>query len=75
MIQHKKDSALPSLLYVTRKLGEVEGLISLQTDPDVDLVSVQKDLKRVYGKLVEEAGVELEPKGVEVYNSIGRDVS
>jgi len=32
MIQHQKDASLPSLLYVTRKLGEVEGMISMQAD-------------------------------------------
>ncbi|NQT62614.1 MAG: hypothetical protein HQ556_06610, partial [Candidatus Marinimicrobia bacterium] len=30
MIQLRKDAALPSLLSVTRKLGEVEGMISMQ---------------------------------------------
>lgn len=58
MIQAEKEAALPSLLYVTRKLGEVEGMSSLQTDPGEDLINVQKDLKRVYDKLVEEAGIE-----------------
>jgi len=31
--QLQKDSTLLSLLYVTRKLGEVEGMISMQVDP------------------------------------------
>jgi len=44
-IQHQKDAALQSLLYVTRKLGEVEGLISVQKPPDKALVRVQEELK------------------------------
>ena len=73
MVQHQKDATLPSLLYVTRKLGEVEGMISMQTDPGEALINVQKDLKRVYDKLVERADIELlaESEGVGV--SIGGD--
>jgi len=65
MIQHEKDATLPSLLYVTRKLGEVEGVISTQKDPDKALTGVQRDLKQLYDKLVGEAGIELlqESKG------------
>ena len=62
MIQHQKDAALPSLLYVSRKLGEVEGLISMQEDPDKALVTIQKDLKRLHDKLVEDAEIELLPE-------------
>jgi len=62
MIQHQKDAAFPSLLYVTRKLGEVEGLISMQPDPDEALVNVQSDFKRLYDKLVQDAGIELLPE-------------
>jgi len=58
MIQHQKDAILPSLLYVSRKLGEVEGLIFVQADPDKTLVDVQKDLNRLYDQLVEDAGIE-----------------
>jgi len=62
MIQGQKDSILPSLLYVTRKLGEVEGIISTQTDPDEDLVKVKEDFNSVYEKLVETAGIEQLPE-------------
>jgi len=62
MIQHQKDATLPSLLYVTRKLGEVEGLISMHKYPDTALVEVQKDFKCLYDKLVEDAGIELLPE-------------
>jgi hypothetical protein len=63
MIQHQKDAVLPSLLYVTRKLGEVDGMISMQNDPDKTLVDVQRDLNCLYNKLIEEAGVELLSEG------------
>jgi len=62
MIQHEKDATLPSLLYVTRKLGEVEGVISTQKDPDKALTGVQRDLKQLYDKLVDDAGVKLIPE-------------
>jgi len=62
MIQLNKDAALPSLLYVTRKLGEVEGMISMQEDPDKALVAIQGDLKRLHSKLVDDAGIELIPE-------------
>ena len=62
MIQHQKDATLPSLLYVTRKLGEVEGMISTQKDPDKALVSVQGDLKQLYDKMIEDAEIELLPE-------------
>jgi len=65
MIQLQKDATLPSLLYVTRKLGEVERVISTQKDPDKALAGLQRDLKQLYDKLVGEAGIELlqESKG------------
>ena len=44
---------------MTRKLGEVEGMLSMQAEPDEALISVKKDLSRVYEKLVEGAGIEL----------------
>ena len=71
MIQHEKDATLPSLLYVTRKLGEVEGVISTQKDPDKALAGVQRDLEQLYDKLVGEAGIELlqESKG----GGVGQD--
>ncbi len=62
MIQHQKNAALPSLLYVTRKLGEVEGMVSQQKNPDEALVGVREDLNSLYGKLVEDAGIELPPE-------------
>ncbi len=62
MIQLQKDTTLPSLLYVTRKLGEVEGMISTQKDPDKALAGVQRDLKQLYDKLVEAAGIGLLPE-------------
>jgi len=64
MLQQQKDATLPSLLYVSRKLGEVEGVISTQVDPDKALVGIQEDLNDVYDKLVEEAGIEQEPEGL-----------
>jgi len=76
MIQHQKDSTLPSLLYVTRKLDEVEGVISTQVDPDKALVAIQGDLKQLYDKLVDDAGVEpqLESKQVGGSHPIGGDI-
>jgi len=62
MIQLQKNAALPSLLYVSRKLGEVEGMISVQADPDKALVAIQGDLKRLHDKLFEDAGIELIPE-------------
>jgi len=62
IIQAEKDSILPSLLYVARKLGEVEGTISMQTDPDEDLVNVQKDFQGLYDNMVEGAGIEQLPE-------------
>ena len=59
MIQLQNESVLPSLINVTRKLGEVEGMISMQSDPSEDLLNAQQDFKRVYDKLLDEAGVEL----------------
>ncbi len=61
-IQSQKDSAIQSLLYVTRKLGEVEGAISMQADPDENLVNVQKDFQRLYDNMVERAGIEQLPE-------------
>jgi len=62
VIQNQKDSALQSLLYLTRKLGEVDGIISMQADPDESLVKVQKDFTRVCEKLVETVGIEQYPE-------------
>ncbi len=62
MIKHRKESSLPSLLYVARKLGEVEGMISIQKNPSKDLLNIQKDFKRVYDKLIDEAGIVLAPE-------------
>jgi hypothetical protein len=72
LIQNERDSMLPSLLYVTRKLGEVEGTISMQENPSENLVNVQKDFQRLYDKLVEKAGVEQLPESDR--GGIGRDV-
>ncbi len=62
MIQQQKEAALPSLLYVSRKLGEVEGILSVQSEPETALIAVQGDLKRLYDKLVDDAGIELGPE-------------
>jgi hypothetical protein len=59
--QLSKDSSFQSLLYVTRKLGEIEGMISMQTEPASTLIHVQNDLQRVYDKLAKEAGIEQLP--------------
>ena len=59
MIQQQKEAALPSLLYVSRKLGEVEGILSVQSEPETALLGIQGDLKRLYDKLVEDVGIEL----------------
>ena len=75
MIQQQKDGTLSSLLYVTRKLGEVEGMISMQVTPDKAIVAVQKDFKRLYDKLVEEAGIELLTEPERVGDIIGGDSS
>ena len=61
-LQNQKDSELPSLLYVTRKLGEVEGILSTQADADDNLVNVWKDFQRLYDKMVERAGIEISPE-------------
>jgi len=61
-IQGQKDAILPSLLYVTRKLGAIEGTLSMQVDPDENLVNVQKDFQRLYDNMVERAGIELSPE-------------
>jgi len=71
IVQGQKDSAIQSLLYVSKKLGEVEGMISCQTIPDEKLVKVQQDFSRIYQKLVKEAGIELHTEPTEV--GIGRD--
>jgi len=73
MIQDEKDAALTSLLYVSRKLGEVEGVISIQEDPDKAQVDVQEDLKHLYNKLVEKAGVEQVTEPKRVGDCIGGD--
>jgi hypothetical protein len=62
IIQDQKDSILPSLLYVTRKLGELEGTISMQPNPDENLVNVQMDFQRLYDNMVERAGIEQLPE-------------
>ncbi len=71
IIQSQKDSILPSLLYVTRKLGELEGTISMQPHPDENLVKVQMDFQRLYHNMVERAGIEQLP-GAE-NNGIGKE--
>ena len=71
MIQQQKEAALPSLLYVTRKLGEVEGVISTQEYPDKPLVAIQRDLKQLLNKLVEDAGIELDRESTDAF--IGGD--
>ena len=73
MVQSRKDSAIHSLLYVTRKLGEVEGLVSIQTDPDENLIKVQKDLLGLYDQLIETAGIQIMPESER--SSIGGDSS
>jgi len=62
MIQLHKEANLHSLLYVARKLGEVEGMICTQKSPDKALVAIQEDLKQLHNKLVEDAGIELIPE-------------
>lgn len=58
-LQWQKDAMLPSLLYVAKKLGEVEGIISTQASPDENLAKVQNDFKHLYDNMVEQAGLEL----------------
>ena len=62
ILKIRNDSTFRSLLYVTRKLGEVEGMISMQAVPNESLINVQSDFKRVYDKLIEESGIELLPE-------------
>jgi copper chaperone CopZ len=71
ILQNQKDAILPSLLYVTRKLGEVEGIISTQADADDNLVNVQEDFQRLFDTMVEKAGVEILPEIGD--NAIGGD--
>ena len=61
-LQNQEDAELPSLLYVTRKLGELEGIISTQQDANDNLVNVQKDFQRLYDTMVEKTGIEILPK-------------
>jgi hypothetical protein len=58
IVQSGKDSALHSLLYVARKLGEVETLISLESLPHENLIKVQKDLSQLYDQLFENTGIQ-----------------
>ena len=71
-LQNQKDAILPSLLYVTRKLGEVEGIISTQSDADEKLIKIQQDFMRLYENMIERAGIEILPElgG----NGIGGDI-
>jgi hypothetical protein len=62
MGQIQKDSAINTLLYVARKLGEVDGLISIQTDPDKDLIKVQNDFLVLYDQLIKTAGIQMMPE-------------
>jgi hypothetical protein len=71
LIQHQKDALLPSLLFVTRKLGEVEGILSVQSEPETALIGIQGDLKRLYDKLVDDVGIELSHEPLE--RGIGKD--
>ncbi len=64
-----KKAQKPSHKTMTPK--EVEGMISMQKAPDDALVNVQKDLTRVFDKLIEDAGIELPREPLEV--GIGRD--
>lgn len=60
MNQHLRIEALISLLSVSRKLGELEGIISMVNEPENTLVKVQEDLKRVYENLSKYAGINKE---------------
>jgi len=57
--QNDRDSALPTLLFVSRKLGELDVLISQKTDSDDTLINIQKDFHNLYEKLLKRAGVEM----------------
>ncbi|MBC8376207.1 MAG: hypothetical protein H8E26_09170 [FCB group bacterium] len=73
LIQNQRDSMLLSLLYVTRQLGEIEGIISTQSQPDEKLLKVQKDFERLYERMIEDAGIEQLPESD--IGGIGRDAS
>ena len=57
IIQSEKDATLAALLYITRKLGELEGVISTQSAPDNRLVTAKDDLLRQYYRLIEKVGL------------------
>ena len=62
IIQSRKGSAIHSLLFIARKLGEVEGLISIQNVPDEELNNVRKDFLVTYNILIETAGIKEIPE-------------
>lgn len=57
-IQSQKDAAIQSLLFVTRKLGEIEGIISTQEGSNEDLLKIQNDFLALYDKLAKTIGVQ-----------------
>ncbi len=68
MLQSELDSLLPTLLYVARKLGELEGIMSNQREKADDLTNIHNDFNRLFNTLVMKAGIdfknELETKGI-----------
>ena len=62
IIQSRKESAIHSLLFIARKLGEVEGLISIQNVPDEELNNVRKDFLVTNNILIETAGIKEIPE-------------
>ena len=59
LAQNDKDSALPTLLFVSRKLGELDVLTSQRTDSDDTLINIQKDFHNLYEKLQKRAGIDM----------------
>lgn len=55
--QSMNESSLHSLLYVARKLGEVDGIISNQASAGEALRAVQRDLNQLYDILIKDLGI------------------
>ena len=57
IIQLERDTDLTALLFITRELGKLEGILSNQDVTDSRLERVKDDLSQTYDRLIDKVGL------------------
>ncbi len=55
--QAERDLNLTTLVYISRKLGELEGMSSTQAVPDPRIETAKADLFHLYERLIDKVGL------------------